>query len=188
MASYYEKIDGVDCDRAIVDACREAVKGAGDGRVSVDDAQKVFAKIADGGVETQTERWTMRYCLTSFKFTEAAMDWMCKQCPKVKQAEGNEEPAAKKPRSEESTSYYEKVDGLECDRAIVDACRTAIEGKGDGRVSLDDAKEVFAKVADGGKVTCTERWTMRYCLTEFNWTEPAADWIIEAMEKVPQES
>jgi len=187
MSSYYETVDGQKCDRAIIDACKEAVAGRGDGRVSVDDAKKVFEKIADGSKETQVERWTVRYCMTKYNFTEAAMDWITEACSKVKQDDADEEPPAKKPKSEGDASYYEEIDGLECDRSIVDACREAIAGKGDGRVSVEDAQTVFLKVADAGKVTQCERWTVRYCLTEFNWTEPAQDWIVESMKEVPQE-
>eukprot|EP00927_Polykrikos_kofoidii_P007859 TRINITY_DN1322_c0_g1_i1.p1 TRINITY_DN1322_c0_g1~~TRINITY_DN1322_c0_g1_i1.p1 ORF type:complete len:184 (-),score=57.96 TRINITY_DN1322_c0_g1_i1:145-696(-) len=179
MSSYYEAVDGIQCDRAMIDACREAVKGKGDGRVSVEDAKEVFKKIADGGKETQRERWTLRFCLTAFKWTEAAQAYISDEVKKLKQ---EDEPPAKKQRTEGS-SYYEVIDGEECDRGIVNACREAVEGKGDGRVSVEDAKSVFEKVSDGGEITERERWTVRYCLTEFTWTEAAQDWIVDAIKK-----
>ena len=181
MSSYYEKIDGVSCDRGIVDACREAVKGQGDGRVSVEDAKLVFQKVADGGRETETERWTVRYCLAEFNFTEAARKWLVESCKDVVQEAEDEEPAVKKRRLL-GGAYYETVDGVGCDRGIVDACREAVDGAGDGRISVDDAKKVFDKVADGGTATQCERWTLRYCMTEFNWTDAAHDWFVEAMK------
>eukprot|EP00927_Polykrikos_kofoidii_P007861 TRINITY_DN1322_c0_g2_i1.p1 TRINITY_DN1322_c0_g2~~TRINITY_DN1322_c0_g2_i1.p1 ORF type:complete len:184 (-),score=49.09 TRINITY_DN1322_c0_g2_i1:83-634(-) len=179
MSSYYETVDGVECDRAMIDACREAVEGKGDGRVSVEDAKEVFKKIADGGKETQRERWTARFCLTAFKWTEAAQAYLAEEVKKVRQ---EDEPPEKKQRTEGS-SFYEVIDGEECDRAVVDACREAVEGKGDGRVSLEDAKTVFAKISDGSEITNHERWTIRYCLTEFTWTESAQDWIVEEIQK-----
>ena len=33
--------------------------------------------------------------------------------------------------------------GMACDRAVIDACRTAVAGQGDGRVSIEDAKQVY---------------------------------------------
>merc|ERR1712107_841687 len=58
---------------------------------------------------------------------------------------------------------------MKCDRGLVDAVREAVEGKGYGRVSKADAAEVSQ----------TERWTLRYCLTEFTWTDAARDWLAE---------
>jgi len=180
QASYYELIDGKRCDRAIIEACREAVVGQGDGRVSVEDAHKIFEKIADGNKETAVERWTMRYCLTHFKWTEAAHDWIVDECKKVTQ-EGHFEDTPTK-RAKTGTSYYETIDGMKCDRGIVDACRQAVEGQGDGRVSKEDAEKVWAEAADGNKVTDAEKWTLRYCLTSFRFTRAGHDYLMEQFE------
>jgi hypothetical protein len=179
-SSYYETIDGKQCDRAIIDACKVAIEGQGDGRVSVEDAHKIFEKIADGGKETAVERWTMRYCLTHFKWTEAAHDWVIEECKKVTQEGGVEDSPAK--RAKTGSGYYETIDGMKCDRAIVDACRTAVEGQGDGRVSKEDAEKVWAMAADGNKITNAEKWTLRYCLTSFKFTRAAHDYIDEKFE------
>lgn len=179
-ATYYETIDGKKCDRAIIDACKEAVAGQGDGRVSVDDAKKIFEKVADGNKETAIERWTMRYCLTHFHWTEAAHDWIIDECKKLTQ-EGDVQDTPTK-RAKTGTSYYETIDGMKCDRGIVDACRQAVEGQGDGRVSKEDAEKVWAEAADGNKVTNAEKWTLRYCLTSFRFTRAAHDYIKEKFE------
>lgn len=182
-SSYYETVDGMSCDREIIDACRTAVAGCGDGRVSVEDAKKVFVKVADGGRETAVERWTMRFCMQEFKWTEAAHDWIVEELKKVPQ-EGTEadEPAAKKPKTD-GGGYYEVIDGFKCDRGIVDACREAMGGQGDGRVSKEDAEKVWAKAMDAGKVTDAEKWTLRYCLSSFNWTRAAHDWLLEQLHE-----
>jgi len=179
-ASYYETIDGKKCDRAIIDACREAVAGQGDGRVSLEDAHKVFEQIADGNKETAVERWTMRYCLTHFKWTEAAHDWIIEQCKKTTQ-EGHFEDSPTK-RAKTGSSYYETIDGMKCDRGIVDACRQAVAGQGDGRVSKEDAENVWVEAADGNKVTDAEIWTLRYCLTSFHFTRAGHDYIMERFQ------
>merc|ERR1719401_448445 len=177
---YYETIDGKQCDRAIIDACRDAVAGQGDGRVSLEDAHKIFEKVADGGKETAVERWTMRYCMTHFKWTEAAHDWIKEACKKVRQEGKPEDSPSKKAKT--GTSYYETIDGMKCDRGIVDACRKAVEGQGDGRVSQEDAEKVWAEAADGNKVTNAEKWTLRYCLTSFNFTRAGHDCILEKFQ------
>lgn len=177
---YYEKIDGLNCDRAVVDDCREAVAGRGDGRVSLEDARKIFVDIADDNVVTQAERWTLRYCLQEFKWTEAAHDWIVAEVVKVPQAGC---PPWKKPRVE-GKSYYQVIDGFKCDRGIVDACNEAIAGAGDGRVSYDDAVKVWEKAADGNKVTPTEKWTLRYCMCGFNWTRAGHDFVLEKLHNL----
>lgn len=181
-SAYYEKINGLNCDRAIIDACKTAVAGQGDGRVSVEDAKAVFEKVADGNKETRVERWTLRYCLQEFKWTEAAHDWIIEECKKIQQEDAAASPS-KKARTE-GGGYYEVIDGFKCDRGIVDACREAMGGQGDGRVSVEDAQKVWAKAADGSKVTDAEKWTLRYCLSAFNWTRGAHDWLLEQLNTV----
>jgi hypothetical protein len=178
--SYYETIEGKKCDRAIIDACREAVAGQGDGRVSVEDAQKIFEKVADGGKETAVERWTLRYCMTHFKWTEAAHDWIITECEKITQGGGFENSPTK--RAKTGSGYYETIDGMKCDRGIVDACREAVAGQGDGRVSAEDAEKVWAAAADANTVTDTEKWTLRYCLTSFRFTRAGHDYIMERFQ------
>jgi len=180
-ASFYETIDGMDCDRAVIDACRTAVAGQGDGRVSIEDAKQVFEKIADGGRETQKERWTLRYCMQKFKWTDAAHDWIVEELKKVVQEDIHGSPSKK--AKTEGGAYYEAVDGFNCDRGIVDACRDAVAGQGDGRISRDDAEKVWAKAKDGNKVTDAEKWTLRYCFSSFNWTRAGHDWLLEQCEQ-----
>jgi len=184
MCSYYETIDGARCDRAIVNACRDAVAGAEDDRISVENARKVFDVIANEDSITATERWTLYYCLTTFKWTDAAHDWIVFN---IRLNMIGEEPPMKKARTG-ATSYYEVIDGMKTKRAIVDLCRDSVSGKGDGRVSVEDAKKIWAKALDGGKITRTERWTVRLCLTEFKWTRAAHDWVLEEISTVMQES
>lgn len=175
-------IDGMSLDRAIMDACRTAVAGAGDGRVSVEDAKTVFEKIADDNKETQAERWTLRYCMQEFKWTEAAHDWIVEELKKVPQEGAAAESPSKRAKTD-GAGYYETIDGFKCDRAIIDACREAMGGQGDGRVSVEDAHKVWAKAADGNQVTNAEKWTLRYCLASFKWTRAAHDWMMEEFHK-----
>lgn len=175
--TYYEQIDGMKCDRAVIDACRDATAGQGDGRVTLEDAHKVFATLADGNKVTKVERWTLRYCMTEFKWAEAAHDWIVDALGKVPQ-----EGKAKKRTG--GKSYYEVIDGCKCDRSIIDTCRECVQGQGDGRVSVDDAKKVWDKAADGKGVTKTEKWTLRYTLCAFNWTRAGHDFMLEQIKSL----
>jgi hypothetical protein len=174
-SAYYETVEGMKCDRAVIDACRDATVGQGDGRVSVEDAHKVFATVADGNKVTKVERWTLRYCMTEFKWTEAAHDWIVEALSKVPQEGKSKKRAGGK-------SYYEVIDGCKCDRSIIDTCRECVQGQGDGRVSVEDAKKVWEKAMDGKGVTDTEKWTLRYSLCAFNWTQAGHDFMIDQIK------
>jgi len=175
MTSYYQTIEGVSCDRAIIEACSKAVAGMGDGRVSLDDAKVVFEKVKDAGKVTKAEVWTLRYCLTEYNFTEAANDWITEAVSAMTEW-GSKEFA----QETSNVSHYEQVDGVKCDHGIIEACRKAL--KTGGRISKEEAKAVLAEMLDGGKVTDKEKWTLRLCLSEFNWTEAAHDWIIDELK------
>jgi len=194
MPSQYTTLDGYKCDKGIIDACWEAISGHGDGRVSRDDAQKVYDEIADGGRETRRERWTKRYCLAEFKFTDAARVWLIDACKSLKQVdavEESEEPALKRQKIEQvgdaEKASYEMVDGMQLTADVLEVCRIA-SATGDCCVSLESAKTIFEKIGNGGTVTRSARWTVRYCLAEFKWTRAAAAWITESMQKVDHES
>ena len=79
------------------------------------------------------------------------------------------------------------IDGVKCDRGIIDASETAVKAKGDRRVSKEDAEKVFAKAAEGFKVTRCARWTLRYCLAHFKWTEAAVTYLAEQRKAATQE-
>eukprot|EP00929_Paragymnodinium_shiwhaense_P121275 TRINITY_DN93436_c0_g1_i1.p2 TRINITY_DN93436_c0_g1~~TRINITY_DN93436_c0_g1_i1.p2 ORF type:complete len:532 (-),score=223.31 TRINITY_DN93436_c0_g1_i1:102-1631(-) len=163
-----KKIEGVTCDAGILALCEKA---AGGGAIS----PETMKKIADFGELSQAARWAIRYALSEYTFTEAAHDAaveIAKSLP--------DEPAEKKRKTK---GYYVTLDGVKCDSGVVEACQFAVQGSGDGRVSVEDAKKVWGKVLDGGKKTMSESWTVRYCLSAFKWTEAAKTWLAEAMKK-----
>lgn len=73
--SYYIQIDGKKYDRGLVEAAREAVEGAGDGRISRDDAQKLLEQVKDGNTYTDIEKDTVKYIREHFTWTDAADEW-----------------------------------------------------------------------------------------------------------------
>lgn len=70
--SYYKQIDGKRYKAAILVEADEAVAGAGDGRISKADAEKIFATISDGHTYTQVEKDTMHYIREHYKWTPEA--------------------------------------------------------------------------------------------------------------------
>lgn len=61
-ASYYIEINSKQYDRKLIELAEESVKGRGDGRISLSDAQKLLAAVKDGNVYTDIEKATIGVC------------------------------------------------------------------------------------------------------------------------------
>ena len=53
-------------------------------------------------------------------------------------------------------SYYEKIDGINYDRDLLNLARNQIKGKGDGRISESDMKNLMQSILDRNTITKTE--------------------------------
>ncbi len=73
--AYYKQIDGKDYDKELLEKADAMVQGAGDGRISVEDAKKLYKEVSDAGIYTDIEKETMAYIRDNYKWTEAADDW-----------------------------------------------------------------------------------------------------------------
>lgn len=80
-------------------------------------------------------------------------------------------------------SYYKIIDGKKYDAELIEAAEKAVAGRGDGRVSLDDAKLLLEKVKDGNSYTDIEKDTMAYIRDNFKWTDDADDWFRTEIRK-----
>ncbi len=74
--SYYKQIDGKKYDRAMVEFCDEAVAGAGDGRISKADAEKLLELVKDGNRYSDVEKDSMKYIRENYNWTDAADEWL----------------------------------------------------------------------------------------------------------------
>ena len=72
---YYKEIDGKKYDGEVIDLAKKLTEGAGDGRISKDDAGKIFDAVRDGNAYTDIEKDTVKYIRENFKWTDAADDW-----------------------------------------------------------------------------------------------------------------
>lgn len=73
--SYYKTIEGIKYDGELIDLADKLTAGAGDGRISQADAEKLYAAVIDGNAYTDTEKDTMKYLRENYKWTEAADEW-----------------------------------------------------------------------------------------------------------------
>jgi len=69
--------------------------------------------------------------------------------------------------------YYEIINDVKYDKQLLNKARELITGKGDGRISEDDAKLLIQESLDGNKITDIEKQTLQYIIDNFNCTEPA---------------
>lgn len=72
---YYKTIDGVKYDGELIELAEKLTAGAGDGRISQADAEKLFNAVKDGDSYTDIEKDTVKYLRDNFKWTEAADEW-----------------------------------------------------------------------------------------------------------------
>lgn len=80
-------------------------------------------------------------------------------------------------------SYYKTINGVQYDREMLEIADKATAGKGDGRISVDDAKELIKAVTDGGRYTETEKTTMGYIRDNYKFTEEADAWFREEIRR-----
>ncbi len=73
---YYKVINGVKYDKGLLDAADKAIKGQGDGRISLADARKLLKQIKDANKYTAIEKTTMAYIRDNYKFTDEADSWL----------------------------------------------------------------------------------------------------------------
>jgi len=76
-------VDGMYLDREMLIAAREAV--ADDNVVDALEAVKIFNAVADDGKFSRCERWTLRFLLSAYVFTDAAFHFLKEACFKLEQ-------------------------------------------------------------------------------------------------------
>ncbi len=80
-------------------------------------------------------------------------------------------------------SYYRTVKGKKYDRQLLDLALESVSGKGDGRISLADAKKLIGAVKDGNDYTEIEKRTVEYIRANFSFTESADKWFRTEIRK-----
>lgn len=77
--NYYQITNQQKMDRHLLELAHAAVEGARDGRISVRDAQKIWAAVADGKGITEIERITVQHLLDQYHWTDGARVWFNNQ-------------------------------------------------------------------------------------------------------------
>ena len=192
--SYYKTIDGKHYDREMLEIADEAVAGAGDGRISVEDAQKLLGAVKDANKYTDIEKATMKYIRENYKFTYAADQWFRTEIRKwaaTKVKENDENPKPTDPASPNefipSKNYYRIIDGEHYVRSLLEAADVRLEGKGEGLISEEDFQQIIELSRDGKGITETEMRTLEYISLKYNLTTKAGLWFKEHLEQIRSE-
>lgn len=82
-----------------------------------------------------------------------------------------------------SESYYKVIDGKKFDREMLEIADRATSGRGDGRISLEDAKQLIEAVKDGGRYTEVEKETMAHIRDNYKFTDEADAWFREEIRR-----
>ena len=61
----------------------EAVAGAGDGRISIENAQKLLGAVKEANKYTDIEKATMKYISDNYKFADASDQWFRTEIQKL---------------------------------------------------------------------------------------------------------
>jgi hypothetical protein len=96
MAAYYRKIKGKNYDKRMIDTAARAIKGKGDGRISLQDAKKLLGSVKDASGYTDVEKRTMKYIRDKFVFTPEANKWFRTEVSKWAAFKGAAKKAKKK--------------------------------------------------------------------------------------------
>jgi nucleoid-associated protein YgaU len=93
-------IKGKKFDRSFLDIAEKSVKNKIDGKISINDAQKILKPIKEGNEYTETEKRTIRYIRDKFKFTKEADQFFRKEISKwaTKKNQGKKFVITRKPK------------------------------------------------------------------------------------------
>lgn len=208
------KKTGHQLDKDVMSAVTRSI--IDDGIIDLNEAKtKIMPAFADGpgqnaagttkGWLTCNERWAVRYALGEFVWEEAARNFTLESYKTLhvmdhdvwnkKITDAEEVRAimqgptlqelsspAKKARGESANQIF--VDGMMLSRAMLLACKTGMED--DGVIDAKEAVDVFKAAAADGTMTRGERWTMRFILSVYPFSDAAFNFLVEAMSKLDQ--
>ena len=81
------------------------------------------------------------------------------------------------------SKYYKEIDGKKYDRGLLELADEVTTGRGEHRISKDEAKQLYEKVADGDSYTDIEKATVKYIRENYEWTDAADEWFRAEIRK-----
>ncbi|CAK8998714.1 unnamed protein product [Durusdinium trenchii] len=154
--SYYRQVDGVKCDRALLEAAERAAKH---GAISLSEAMDLWEKAKDGNRITAVERQTLGWVLEHLQLTEKAKAFLEQQL-----SDG---------------SYYTTIGHTKYSRGLLEKA----EGfAAEQSISQQQALELWQLALDGERLGDCERRTLRYILQNLNATTGAKKFLLSKLD------
>ena len=104
-------------------------------------SNKIIECIADVTNITNNEKNTIQHILNTYYCSYEAIDNLRKYI---------------------KTSYYKTIEGEQYDRSLLLLADNLIKGKGDGRISEEDMKNLVKSALDGNKITDCEKKNIKF--------------------------
>ena len=170
--AYYTIINGRRYDRSLIINADFMTRSQGDGRISEKDARKLWRQANDGGRLTEIEEQTLHYLLGSYNWTDKALHFMLDAIAQ---------------EQEKLKSYYKIIGGLRFDKKILVEAKKLTEGRGDGRISYEDAQMLWEAVVDSGELKVEENRSIQLVFQQYSWTDKALEWFLARMAEISKE-
>lgn len=82
---------------------------------------------------------------------------------------------------------YVQIDGVKYEKELLDLAKTHTTGKGEGKLSYDEVRDIIKSAKDGVAVTETEYATLQYIRSNFEFTDKAAHFMDGALFAMAKE-
>ncbi|WP_339843912.1 hypothetical protein [uncultured Halopseudomonas sp.] len=82
---------------------------------------------------------------------------------------------------------YVQIDGVKYEKELLDLAKLHTTGRGEGKISADEAKILIESAQDGVAVTETELSTLHYIRKNFEFTDKAAAYFDAELAILGQE-
>jgi len=79
---------------------------------------------------------------------------------------------------------YQSIDGVNYEKELLDLAKEHTTGRGEGKLSKDEVADLFKSATDGQGVTETEKRTLGYIRSNFEFTDAAAKEFDEAFARL----
>jgi len=79
---------------------------------------------------------------------------------------------------------YVSIDGNKYEKELLELAKAHTTGRGEGKISKDEAADLLKSANDGQGVTETELATLKYIRANFEFTDAAARYFDEELAKI----
>ncbi|WP_432697542.1 hypothetical protein ACQUQP_04110 [Marinobacterium sp. YM272] len=79
---------------------------------------------------------------------------------------------------------YVTIDGNKYEKELLELAKAHTTGRGEGKISKDEAADLLKSASDGQGVTETEMATLKYIRETFEFTDAAASYFDDEVAKL----